>query len=89
MTRQSELHNAALASAYDFSLCTTIVDVGGGQGATLAAVLRANPDARGILLDLPYVVADPAPLLAPTWQRAQPWSAVMRGRRYPPAETAT
>ncbi len=65
MTRQSELHNAALVAAYDFSACTTIVDVGGGQGATLAAVLRANPAARGILLDLPYVVADPAPLLAP------------------------
>ncbi len=64
MTRQSGLHNDALVDAYDFTACTTIVDVGGGKGATLAAILRTNLSARGILLYLPYVVADPAPLMA-------------------------
>ena len=62
MTRQSGLHNAALVATYDFSAFHTVVDVGGGQGATLAAILRASPAARGILFDLPHVVADTAPL---------------------------
>jgi SAM-dependent methyltransferase len=35
----------------------TVVDVGGGTGALLAAILRARPAIRGILLDLPRTVA--------------------------------
>lgn len=35
----------------------TVVDVGGGTGATLAGILRASPRARGILVDLPRTVA--------------------------------
>jgi SAM-dependent methyltransferase len=62
MTKQSALHNAALLAAYDFSGFRLVVDVGGGNGATLAAILRANPTSRGIVLDLPEVVADTAPL---------------------------
>jgi hypothetical protein len=42
-----------------------VVDVGGGQGASLAAILRAYPSLRGILFDLPAVVAHPAPLSEP------------------------
>jgi len=57
MTRQSRLHNAALVAAYDFSQFRSVVDVGGGQGSTLAAILSAHPDLRGVLLDLPQVVA--------------------------------
>ena len=34
-----------------------LVDVGGGRGAFLAAVLDANPGMRGILFDQPHVVA--------------------------------
>ena len=64
MTRSSELDNAALVASYDFSSFRTLVDVGGGQGATLAAILRAHPALRGVLFDLPSVVADPAPLTA-------------------------
>jgi hypothetical protein len=58
MTRQSEQHNAALVAAYDFSGLGLLVDVGGGRGATLAAILQANPAARGILFDLPQVIGD-------------------------------
>jgi SAM-dependent methyltransferase len=36
----------------------TVVDVGGAHGTLLAGVLRANPAARGILTDLPHVIAD-------------------------------
>jgi hypothetical protein len=64
MTRQSDQHNAAIVAAYDFLPFRTVGDIGGGQGSTLASILRANPSLRGILLDLPHVVADPAPLEA-------------------------
>jgi hypothetical protein len=43
--------------AYDFSPFQTIVDVGGSYGTLLAAILRSNPAARGILFDQPHVVA--------------------------------
>lgn len=64
MTRQSDQHNAAVVAAYDFSPFRTVADIGGGRGSTLAAILRAYPAVRGILLDLPQVVAHPAPLAA-------------------------
>jgi SAM-dependent methyltransferase len=35
----------------------TVVDVGGGTGAMLAAILRAHPHVRGTLVDLPRTVA--------------------------------
>ena len=63
MTRQSDQHNGAIVAAYDFSGFRTVADVGGGQGSTLAAILRANPSVRGILLDQPQVVAGAEPVL--------------------------
>jgi hypothetical protein len=44
-----------IVDAYDFSRFDTIVDVGGGQGLLLAAILRRNPGPRGVLFDLPQV----------------------------------
>lgn len=41
--------------AYDFSSFRTVVDVGGGNGLALAALLRRHPGTRGILFDLPAV----------------------------------
>jgi SAM-dependent methyltransferase len=41
--------------AYDFSAFRTVVDAGGGHGALLAAILKANPGVRGILFELPHV----------------------------------
>jgi SAM-dependent methyltransferase len=35
----------------------TVVDVGGGTGALLAEILRARPNVRGTLVDLPRTVA--------------------------------
>jgi O-methyltransferase domain/Dimerisation domain len=46
-----------IVAAYDFSKFRRIVDVGGGHGALLAAILEANPQTRGVLQDLPPVVA--------------------------------
>jgi hypothetical protein len=62
MTRQSQQHNAALVAAYDFGQFRRVADVGGGQGSTLARILSAHPSLRGVLLDLPQVVARTAPL---------------------------
>jgi O-methyltransferase domain/Dimerisation domain len=56
-TSASELSIAPLIAAYDFSPYPTIVDVGGGHGRLLAAILAATPAARGVLFDLPQVVA--------------------------------
>jgi hypothetical protein len=42
----------AIVAAYDFSQFKHIVDVGGGHGMLLSAVLAAHPGLRGTLLDL-------------------------------------
>jgi hypothetical protein len=52
-----------VAPVYDFSGLRTVVDVGGGRGALLAAILRANPHLRGILFDTPDVIATAGPAL--------------------------
>jgi hypothetical protein len=41
-----------------------VVDVGGGRGGFIAAVLRAHPGVRGVLYDLPEVVSDAGSLAA-------------------------
>src|SRR5690606_14821380 len=48
---------AAALAAHDFSAYRCLVDVGGGQGQLLRAVLAACPDTRGILFELPEVAA--------------------------------
>jgi SAM-dependent methyltransferase/DNA-binding transcriptional ArsR family regulator len=48
---------ADIVEAYDFAQFGTVVDVGGGRGRLLAEILSANPDLRGVLFDLPTVVA--------------------------------
>jgi hypothetical protein len=41
---------------YDFSQVKRIVDIGGGYGELLAAILLANPGAQGVLFDLPHAI---------------------------------
>jgi hypothetical protein len=53
----------AVVAAYDFPASGTLVDVGGGQGQLLGAILRAHPTLRGILFDQPHVVMGAGPLL--------------------------
>jgi hypothetical protein len=53
----------AVVAAYDFSPFGTVVDVGGGHGALLAAILKRNATARGILFDVPHVVEGAEPFL--------------------------
>jgi SAM-dependent methyltransferase len=56
-TESTAKTSEAVAAAYDFSAARTIVDVGGGEGSLLAAILRRNQSARGVLFDLDHVVA--------------------------------
>ncbi|GAB4238943.1 MAG: methyltransferase [Elainellaceae cyanobacterium] len=53
MTSGSMLENQAIVAAYDFSGIQTIVDVGGGQGSLLAAILKTTPTLKGIVFDQP------------------------------------
>jgi C-methyltransferase len=63
MTGISALAEAVIINAYDFSPFSTIVDVGGGHGRLLAGILAKTPTARGLLYDLPRVVAAAPALL--------------------------
>jgi hypothetical protein len=53
----------AVVSSYDFSRYGRVVDVGGGDGTLLAAILRSAPSARGVLFDVPAVVDRAQPAL--------------------------
>jgi hypothetical protein len=48
-------YNAAVLASYPFAGIETIVDVGGGNGSLLKAILQAHPTMRGVLFDLPDV----------------------------------
>jgi hypothetical protein len=50
-TRQAA---SALINAYDFSGVRSLVDVGGGYGVLLSAILAAYPEMRGKDFDLPH-----------------------------------
>lgn len=65
--RESEVFNRAMVSfsaqvipavleAYDFSGIGTLVDVAGGHGSVLCAILAKVPQMRGILADLDHVL---------------------------------
>jgi hypothetical protein len=57
MTDTTYRANRHLLEAYDFARFGSVVDVGGGHGALLAALLRAHPQLRGVVFDQPHVVA--------------------------------
>lgn len=56
MVGSSEIMNRAIVDAYDFSGFGTLVDVAGGYGSTMCAILEGTPELRGTLFDLPHVV---------------------------------
>jgi hypothetical protein len=57
MSAGSQMIGAAIVSAYDFSGFEKLVDIGGGHGELLQAILSASPRLKGVLFDLPEVVA--------------------------------
>ncbi len=48
--------SGAVLKAYDFSGIDVVVDIGGGNGSQLIALLQAHPTMHGVLFDLPHVV---------------------------------
>ncbi len=63
MTGLSSAAIGPVVEAYDFSSHHTVIDVGGGHGRLLAAILASAPNVHGVLYDLPDVIAGAAPLL--------------------------
>jgi hypothetical protein len=57
MSSISQAENPAIAAAYKFPKGRTLVDVGGGHGSLLAAILKANPSLKGVLFDQRAVIA--------------------------------
>jgi hypothetical protein len=51
MSGFSEQEAAAIIEAYDFSAFLSIVDIGGGQGALMAALLRNHPNLHAVIFD--------------------------------------
>jgi C-methyltransferase len=66
MSSISALTDASVVAAYDFSSCSTIVDVGGGHGLLLANILTATPGIQGVLYDLAPVVSTVSKILCYT-----------------------
>jgi SAM-dependent methyltransferase len=48
--------SAAIAAGYDFGQFAKLADVGGGNGALMIGILRANPALRGLVFDQPHVI---------------------------------
>ncbi|WP_260860804.1 methyltransferase [Mycobacterium tilburgii] len=78
MTSLSELATTPLTAAYDFGAFGTIIDVGGGRGRLLSAILASAPNACGVLFDLPEVVAVPRSCCASTVSTTAPGSRKTR-----------
>jgi hypothetical protein len=64
MLNMAILGNLAVCNAYPFTEHSTIVDMGGGHGQLLAAVLNQNTDTRGVLFDTAQTLQDAASFLA-------------------------
>lgn len=63
MTDMSVNTAPSVVEAYDFSGIETLADIAGGHGYLLSQVLKANPKMKGILFDVPPVIAGARALL--------------------------
>jgi hypothetical protein len=61
MTALSASVIPAVLEVYDFSGIGTLVDVAGGHGHVLMSILEAYPEMKGVLGDLPHVLAGAEP----------------------------
>jgi len=64
MTSFSASEISPILANYDFSGIRKLVDVAGGHGSLLAAVLEANPGMNGVLFDAPSVIEGARPHIA-------------------------
>lgn len=66
-TMMTSIHGGesySLANAYDFSSERVVVDIGGGNGSLLSAILTKYEKLSGILFDRPHVISRAAAALA-------------------------
>jgi hypothetical protein len=63
MSERTAAFAPSVAATYDFSSMRRVVDVGGGRGTLLAAVLAAQTHLHGVVFDLPEGVAGAAETL--------------------------
>jgi orsellinic acid C2-O-methyltransferase len=56
MAEISRLVAGEVLSCCSFDGMQRVIDVGGGSGGLLAAVLKAHPELHGVLFDLPHVI---------------------------------
>ena len=61
MSNMTAAVNEAITSLYDFSQFGTVVDVGGGHGGLITAILKKNPEVKGVLFDAPEVIEGARP----------------------------
>ena len=82
MAARSEREARDVVAAYDFGGVRRLVDVGGGRGILLAAILRAAPALRGVLLDRPARSRRRAGVSTPTASATAPsaWPATSSPR---------
>ncbi len=62
MATVSQTENEQVAKAYEFADHAPVIDIGGGQGGLLTAVLQHHPGTVAALYDQPQVLADSAKL---------------------------
>lgn len=55
--------HAPFIKSYDFSDSSKVVDVAGGRGSLISAILKANPHLKGVLFDMPQTVVEAAEFL--------------------------
>ena len=57
-------HDEAVIASYPFAELQTVVDVGGGEGRLLAALLQAHPSMHGVLVEQARVIDKARPRIA-------------------------
>lgn len=63
MAELTRISARTIVAGYDFGGLSRIADIGGGYGELLGAVLTTNPEATGILFDLPHAIENARPHL--------------------------
>lgn len=71
MEHSPDDRHRAVAEAVALPAAARVIDVGGGNGALLAAILAAHPEARAVLFDQADVVAGAPAVLGPLAARCE------------------
>ena len=61
MSGMTAVVNEKITTLYDFSRFNKVVDIGGGHGGLITSILKANPQANGVLFDAPEVISGARP----------------------------